>query len=281
MLVLTLLLSVITWALAGRRCFRASFRSSSPPFCSLRWCRELPLREGRSIVSLRTALPGKLAMIRQLSRFVISAALVALQGCGIKTGSNRTTGARSAGLQVAANAESRARRFPSVLQPEDVSSLSFEIGGQLKAVTLTVGQKVQLGDMLAEIDPRSLQTQVDQASAGAAGAGAARQCGIRFPPQGRALEAGRRDSRRSSTSRRPLCSVPRLSSTRQSCQLDLANHNLDRSKLLAPFLWHYRPCRGRNPLPRSPPGSLLPHSTAMTASKMSFLSGALADVPEP
>ena len=38
--------------------------------------------------------------------------------------------------------------------------------GNLKAVTLTVGQKVQLGDMLAKIDPRSLQTQVDQASAG-------------------------------------------------------------------------------------------------------------------
>ena len=68
--------------------------------------------------------------------------------------------------KVAAKAESRVRRFPSVLQPADVSSLSFEIGGQLKAVTLTVGQKVQLGDVLAEIDPRSLQTQVDQASAG-------------------------------------------------------------------------------------------------------------------
>src|SRR6476659_2471355 len=107
-------------------------------------------------------------MIRQLSRFAISAVLVAgLQGCGDKK--QEATEQPVRGLRaykVAAKAESRVRRFPSVLQPADVSSLSFEIGGQLKAVTLTVGQKVQLGEVLAEIDPRSLQTQVDQASAG-------------------------------------------------------------------------------------------------------------------
>ena len=107
-------------------------------------------------------------MIRQLSRFAISAVLVVgLQGCGEKkqeASEQPVRGLRA--YKVAAKAESRVRRFPSVLQPADVSSLSFEIGGQLKAVTLTVGQKVQLGDVLAEIDPRSLQSQVDQASAG-------------------------------------------------------------------------------------------------------------------
>ena len=104
-------------------------------------------------------------------RFVISAilvvGLVGLQGCGDKkkeAAEQPVRGLRA--YKVTAKAESRVRRFPSVLQPADVSSLSFEIGGQLKAVTLTVGQKVQLGDMLAEIDPRSLQTQVEQASAG-------------------------------------------------------------------------------------------------------------------
>ena len=71
----------------------------------------------------------------------------------------RTIGSRTARLRVAARAESRIRRFPSVLQPADVSVLSFEISGQLKAVNLQVGQKVQLGDVLAEIDPRSLQAK--------------------------------------------------------------------------------------------------------------------------
>ena len=114
-------------------------------------------------------------MIRQLSRFVLSAMVVlGLQGCGDKK--QEATEQPVRGLRaykVAAKAESRIRRFPSVLQPADVSSLAFEIGGQLKAVTLTVGQKVQLGEVLAEIDPRSLQTQVDQASRRAAGTSAA------------------------------------------------------------------------------------------------------------
>ena len=107
-------------------------------------------------------------MIRQLSRLVIPAVLAAgLQGCGDKKPEATEQPVRGLrAYKVAAKAESRVRRFPSVLQPADVSSLSFEISGQLKAVTLTVGQKVQLGDVLAEIDPRSLQTQVEQASAG-------------------------------------------------------------------------------------------------------------------
>src|ERR1700681_497004 len=101
-------------------------------------------------------------------RFVICAIIVSgLQACSGKD--QEVTEQPVRGLRaykVSAKAESRVRRFPTVLQPADVSSRSFEIAGQLKAVTLTVGQKVQLGDGLAEIDPRSLQTQVEHASAG-------------------------------------------------------------------------------------------------------------------
>src|ERR1700736_3356681 len=107
-------------------------------------------------------------MIRQFSRFAICAILViGLQGCGERkqeAAEQPVRGLRA--YKVAANAESRVRRFPSVLQPADVSALSFEIAGQLKAISLEVGQKVQLGYLLAEIDPRSLQTQVEQAGAG-------------------------------------------------------------------------------------------------------------------
>ncbi len=136
-------------------------------------------------------------MIRQLSRFAISAMLVVgLQGCGDKkqeAAEQPVRGLRA--YKVAARAESRVRRFPSVLQPADVSNLSFEIGGQLKAVTLTVGQKVQLGDVLAEIDPRSLQTQVEQASAGVQQAQAQfDNADARFPSQGGTAEEGRRDA---------------------------------------------------------------------------------------
>src|ERR1700692_1879153 len=176
-------------------------------------------------------------MIRQPSRFAISAALVvALQGCGDKK--QEATEQPVRGLRaykVAAKAESRVRRFPSVLQPADVSSLSFEIGGQLKAVTLTVGQKVQLGDMLAEIDPRSLQTQVDQASAGVQQAQAQLDnAESDFQRKEELLKRGVATQAMFDQSRAALLTArAQLDQARR--QLELANHNLDRSKRLAPF----------------------------------------------
>src|SRR6202163_1777711 len=123
---------------------------------------------GRNSSKQRASRQTEPAMSRPLSRFVICAILVVgLQGCSEKK--QEATEQPVRGLRaykVAAKTESRVRRFPSVLQPADVSSLSFEIAGQLKAVTLAVGQKVQLGDLLAEIDSRSLQSQVEQATAG-------------------------------------------------------------------------------------------------------------------
>src|ERR1700732_4030553 len=93
--------------------------------------------------------------------------LLALQGCSEKKEEAKDQPVRGLrAYKVSERADNRVRRFPSILQPADVSVLSFEIAGQLKAVSLQAGQKVQLGDLLAEIDPRSLQTQVEQASAG-------------------------------------------------------------------------------------------------------------------
>ena len=98
------------------------------------------------------------------------------------------------------------RRFPSVLQPADVSLLSFEIAGQLKAVGLEVGQKVQLGDLLAEIDPRSLQTQVEQASAAVQQAEAQLDnAETDFQRKEELMKRGNHRRRPRSTSRRPPC----------------------------------------------------------------------------
>ncbi len=176
-------------------------------------------------------------MTQQFLRFAICAVLIfGLQGCGEKkqeAAEQPVRGLRA--YKVTAKAESRVRRFPSVLQPADVSSLSFEIGGQLKAVTLTVGQKVQLGDVLAEVDPRSLQSQVDQASAGVQQAQAQLdnaegdfQRKEELLKRGVATQAVFDQSRATQ-----LTSRAQLDQARR--QLELANHNLDRGKLLAPF----------------------------------------------
>ncbi len=60
------------------------------------------------------------------------------------------------------------RRFPSVLQPASVSALSFEVAGKLKELTLDVGQRVNKGDVIAELDPTVLELNVENARAGLA-----------------------------------------------------------------------------------------------------------------
>src|ERR1700736_4463180 len=176
-------------------------------------------------------------MSRRPLRFVICAIIVfGLQACSEKK--QEATEQPVRGLRaykVVAKTESRVRRFPSVLQPADVSSLSFEIAGQLKAVTLTVGQKIQLGDVLAEIDPRSLQTQVDLASAGVQRAQAQLDnAESDFQRKEELLKRGVATQAVFDQSKATLLSS-RAQLDQASRQLDLANHNLDRSKLLAPF----------------------------------------------
>ena len=158
------------------------------------------------------------------------------------------------------------RRFPSVLQPADVSLLSFEIAGQLKAVNLEAGQKVQLGDLLAEIDPRSLQTQVEQASAAVQQAEA--QLGnaeTDFQRKEELLKRGITTQATFDQSKAALLSArAQLDQARR--QMELASHNLDRSKLLAPFTAP-SPASRSSRSPRSPPGSPSSRCTATTGSR--------------
>jgi RND family efflux transporter MFP subunit len=162
--------------------------------------------------------------------------LFALQGCSEKkeaADDQLVRGLRA--YKVLARAETRVRRFPSILQPADISVLSFEIAGQLKAVNLQTGQKVELGDLLAEIDPRSLQTQVEQSSAGVQQADA--QLGnaeADFQRKQELLKRGATTQAAFDQSKAALLTAQALRD-QAARQLELANHNLDRSKLLAPF----------------------------------------------
>jgi RND family efflux transporter MFP subunit len=161
--------------------------------------------------------------------------LFGLQACGEKEQATEQPIRGLRAYQVAARAESRVRRFPSVLQPADVSVLSFEIAGQLKAINLEVGQKVQLGDLLAEIDPRSLQTQVQQASAAVQQAEAQfNNAQADFQRKEELLKRGVTTQAIFDQSKTAvLTTQAQLDQARR--QLDLASHNLARSKLVAPF----------------------------------------------
>lgn len=177
--------------------------------------------------------------MRGLASRIVTCAIVifGLQGCGEKeldaSAQQPARGLRA--YKVSAKAESRIRRFPTVLQPADVSSLSFEIAGQLKAVALTVGQKVQLGDVLAEIDPRSLQTQVEQASAGVQQAQAQLDnAESDFQRKEELLKKAVTTQAVFDQSKAALL-TSRAQLDQAKRQLELTNHNLDRSRLVAPF----------------------------------------------
>src|SRR6202790_5373651 len=161
--------------------------------------------------------------------------LFALEGCSKKEEAKDQPVRGLRAYKVSERAENRVRRFPSILQPADVSVLSFEIAGQLKAINLQAGQKVQLGDLLAETDPRSLQAQVEQASAGVQQADAqAVNAEADFQRKEELLKKGATTQAAFDQSKATLLSAQaQLEQARR--QLALANHNLDRSKLLAPF----------------------------------------------
>ncbi|WP_299590409.1 efflux RND transporter periplasmic adaptor subunit [uncultured Tateyamaria sp.] len=70
------------------------------------------------------------------------------------------------------------RRFPAVLEPTSLNTLSFEVAGKLNAVPLEVGQKVELGQTLLTLDTTSFQIQLDNAQAGIVAAQATRDNAI-------------------------------------------------------------------------------------------------------
>ena len=173
---------------------------------------------------------------RSVSALLGCLILLGLQACGQKKEETAEQAVRGLRVyKVSATTESRVRRFPSVLQPADISLLSFEIAGQLKAVGLEVGQKVQLGDLLAEIDPRSLQTQVEQASAAVQQAEAQlNNAETDFQRKDELIKRGNTTQATFDQSKAALLTArAQLDQARR--QMELASHTLDRSKLLAPF----------------------------------------------
>lgn len=109
-----------------------------------------------------------------MRKFLIFTVLLALVAC---KEDDQATVAPIRGLKahLVADAEkSTIRRFPAVLEPTSLNSLSFEIAGKLDAVSLTVGQRVKAGQTLLSLDTTAGQLQLDNAEAGVPSAQVAR-----------------------------------------------------------------------------------------------------------
>jgi len=61
--------------------------------------------------------------------------------------------------------ESTERKYPGVLEPSEITSLSFEVGGKLDVVSLAVGQRVVEGEQLAVLDDTQFIVSIENARA--------------------------------------------------------------------------------------------------------------------
>lgn len=66
---------------------------------------------------------------------------------------------------VAATQESVLRRYPGVLEPTEITALSFEVAGRLGQLDLSVGQRVRAGDVLAALNAEQFEIEIDRAAA--------------------------------------------------------------------------------------------------------------------
>lgn len=57
------------------------------------------------------------------------------------------------------------RRYPGVLEPEEVNPLSFEVGGRLGRIELDVGESVASNQLLAALEPDQFETRIENRQA--------------------------------------------------------------------------------------------------------------------
>ena len=131
--------------------------------------------------------------------------------------------------------ETTVRRFPSVLQPSAISTLSFEVSGRLKEVALDVGQQVKQGEVLAELDPRSLELQVESAQAAVDQAASnAKNAEEDFKRKDDLLKKGV-TTKAAADQARTAAETSRAQLIQAQRSLDTARENLTKATLRAPF----------------------------------------------
>ena len=106
---------------------------------------------------------GPLSRLGRASLALIFAA--ALGAClpeGDAAATDDTTPVRGLITTLVADVEDvTVRRYPGVLEPSEVTLLSFEVGGRLGRIGLDVGERVSAGQLLAELEPEQFETVIE------------------------------------------------------------------------------------------------------------------------
>ncbi len=136
---------------------------------------------------------------------------------------------------VKAQERSTERKYPSVLQPSSISTLSFEIAGNLAEFKLDVGQIVRKGDVLARINPTTLMLQVESAEAAMRQAQSAAQTSAQDYERNLALLKKGIVTKAAADKARNEAQSAKEKLVQAKKQLETANENLTKAVLKAPF----------------------------------------------
>ncbi|MEM8743362.1 MAG: efflux RND transporter periplasmic adaptor subunit [Pseudomonadota bacterium] len=100
---------------------------------------------------------------------IVSLAALAVTGCfPLQTNEEEENSPPVRGLitTVVESAENTTlRKYPGVLEPGEITSLSFEVAGKLGKLDLSVGQRVSEGDVLAKIDDTQFKVAIENKQA--------------------------------------------------------------------------------------------------------------------
>jgi RND family efflux transporter MFP subunit len=126
-------------------------------------------------------------------------------------------------------------KFSGQVAAVDSSSLSFEVGGQVKSVEVDIGDRVKKGQVLAVLDPEPYQLKVDAAQAELIKArDNVTKTKAEYERQKRIFEQGAGAQRYVEVSEYNF-KAANSAVNFQVAKLDLANRNLRKTKLISPY----------------------------------------------
>ncbi len=127
------------------------------------------------------------------------------------------------------------RAFPTVLEPPQITSLAFEMGGRLAEVDLQVGQRISEGQVLLTLDAATIDLQLRQAEA-ALGEAESGLTGARADADRQAALFARGVAARAALDRAERALEQAAARVEQAKrQVDLIANTRDDTQLVAPF----------------------------------------------
>ena len=164
---------------------------------------------------------------------LMSIALFAIAACGEEETEDEKSIRSVRTITVVEPASGKVRRFSGTIEAATISRLSFEVSGNVNEVKVDTGQKVTKGQILATLDPQSLELEVEAAESNL------RRADVELQDAQRELERLEEIadlvSRQSIDQAQTALATARKNRSYMATRVNMAIRDLDRAVLYAPF----------------------------------------------